>query len=97
MDLKEQLNDLSVKLEGKSKEQAEALIKEFEAKHNELVQNQVKEVKDEFTAELEKLQKHANELDVKLDHSLGGRSSKYCYCRHQDLDRQSRKTYPHHR
>ena len=66
MELKEQLNDLAVKLEGKSKEQAENLIKEFEAKNSEYINNQVKEVKDTFEKEVEALKKHANELDVKL-------------------------------
>ena len=62
MDLKDQLNELSVKLEGKSKEQAEKLIKEFEVS----LQGEVKEVKDNFEKEIEALKKHANELDVKL-------------------------------
>lgn len=66
MDLKEQLNELSVKLEGKSKEQAVELIKQFEEKHNEFVNDQVKAVKDEFTSQIEELKQHANELDVKL-------------------------------
>lgn len=66
MDLQNELKELTAKIEGKSKEQAENLIKEFEAKNNDFINNEVKAVKDELVNELEAVKKHANELDVKL-------------------------------
>ena len=70
MELKEQLEALQTKLEGKSKEQAENLIKEFKAENataiKEAVENGVKEAKDEFEVQLKAIQDHADKLDVKL-------------------------------
>ena len=70
MELKEQLEALQNQLEGKSKEQAENLIKEFKAENataiKEAVENGVKEAKDEFEVQLKAIQDHADKLDVKL-------------------------------
>lgn len=70
MELKEQLQELATKLEGKSKEQVQAEVKALETKFNESVKNEVKEVKDALTAEFEEklqsIQEHADKLDVKL-------------------------------
>jgi len=70
MELKEQLEALQTKLEGKSKEQAENLITEFKAENataiKEAVENGVKEAKDEFEVQLKAIQDHADKLDVKL-------------------------------
>lgn len=66
MELKEQFEALTIKLEGKSKEQAENLIKEFKAENEtaikDAVENRVKGVNDN----LEKMQGHLDKLDVKL-------------------------------
>ena len=66
MELKEQLEALTLKLEGKSKEQAENLIKGFQAENKESIEVAVKAVKDELEEKLAALQKHADNLDVKL-------------------------------
>ena len=70
MELKEQLEALTTKLEGKSKEQVQEEIKSFEAKFNDSIKNEVKEVKDalttEFEAKLKLVQDHADKLDIKL-------------------------------
>jgi HK97 family phage major capsid protein len=70
MELKEQLQELATKLEGKSKEQVQAEVKSLEAKFNDSVKNEVKEVKEvltaEFEAKLKLVQEHADNLDVKL-------------------------------
>ena len=64
--LENELKDLQVKLEGKSKEQAENLIKEFKVENEksiaEAVENGVKSV----TENLDVMQKHLDSLDVKL-------------------------------
>ena len=70
MELKEQLQELATKLEGKSREQVQTEVKALETKFNESVKNEVKEVKDaltaEFEAKLQSIQEHADKLDVKL-------------------------------
>lgn len=64
--LENQLKELATKIEGKSTEKANELIKAFEEKNNEFIAGQVKEVKEGFEREIEALKKHADELDVKL-------------------------------
>jgi len=70
MELKEQFEALTLKLQGESKEQREKAFKDFEAKFNDAVKNEVKEVKDTLTAEFEAktkvMQEHLDTLDVKL-------------------------------
>jgi len=66
MELKEQLDALANKLEGKSKQEVKDALESFEAKNKEVIDNQVKEVKDEFEAKLKEVQDYANTLDVKL-------------------------------
>lgn len=70
MELKDQFEALTLKLEGKSKEQREKAFNEFEAKFKEDIKGQVKEVKDalteEFEAKLQTVQAHADKLDLKL-------------------------------
>ena len=69
MELKEQLEALTLKLEGKTAEEVKGAIAEFEAKHNELISNEVKSVREEFETELKKLQDHADALDIKMNES----------------------------
>ena len=66
MELKEQLDALKVSLEAKNAEEVKNAITAFESKFNEAVANETKAVKEELTAQLEEVKKHANELDVKL-------------------------------
>lgn len=66
MELKEQLQELATKLEGKSLEQVQTEIKSFEAKFNDAIKNEVKSVQDELEAKLKLVQEHADKLDVKL-------------------------------
>lgn len=66
MELKEQLQELATKLEGKSLEQVQTEVKSFEAKFNEAIKNEVKAVQDELEAKLKLVQEHADKLDVKL-------------------------------
>jgi len=66
MELKEQLEALTVKLEGKSKDEVKNAIEAFETKNNEAIANEVKAVKDELESQLKSLQDHADKLDVKL-------------------------------
>lgn len=71
--LDEKLNELHSKLEGKTKEQATILIKEFKEENeryvNDAVENGVKAVKTEFESKLKALQDHADSLDIKLQES----------------------------
>ena len=46
MELKEQLEDLQVKLQGESKEAVKNAIEAFETKNKEVIANEVKAVKD---------------------------------------------------
>lgn len=80
--LEEKLNALKTGLEGKSKEQAQAEIKAFEAEIKEEIKNESKAVKEDFNNELneikgkfgefavksdiEAVQKHLDQIDVKL-------------------------------
>ena len=66
MELKEQLEALSSKLEGKSKEQIKADLTAFEKKNNELIETSIKSVREELAAEMKAIQDHADTLDVKL-------------------------------
>ena len=69
MELKEQLEALTLKLEGKTAEEVKNAVAEFEAKHNEVISNEVKSVREEFETELKKLQDHADALDIKMNES----------------------------
>ena len=66
MELKEQLEALTVKLEGKSVLEVKSAIEAFEVKNKEVIDNQIKEVKESFEVQLKELQNHADKLDVKL-------------------------------
>ena len=66
MELKEQLEALTLKLEGKSQNEVKSAIEAFEVKNNEVINNQIKEVKESFEVQLKELQNHADKLDVKL-------------------------------
>lgn len=66
MEIKEQLEALTLKLEGKSKEQVQLEIKAFEKKNKEAIELAVKSVKDEMEVSLKAIQEHADALDVKL-------------------------------
>ena len=66
MELKEQLEALTLKLEGKSQNEVKSAIEAFEVKNKEVIDNQIKEVKDAFEVQLKELQDHADKLDVKL-------------------------------
>jgi len=64
--LEKELNDLSVKLEGKSKVEVKAAIDAFETKNKEVIELAVKSVKDEMQVKLDAIQAHADKLDIKL-------------------------------
>ena len=66
MELKEQLEALTLKLEGKSQNEVKSAIEAFEVKNKEVIDNQIKEVKESFEVQLKELQDHADKLDVKL-------------------------------
>ena len=66
VELKEQLEALTLKLEGKSQTEVKSAIEAFEVKNKEVIDNQIKEVKDAFELQLKELQGHADKLDVKL-------------------------------
>ena len=66
MELKEQLEALTLKLEGKSQNEVKSAIEAFEVKNKEVIDNQIKEVKESFEVQLKELQNHADKLDVKL-------------------------------
>ena len=66
MELKEQLEALTLKLEGKSQNEVKSAIEAFEVKNKEVIDNQIKEVKESFEVQLKELQAHADKLDVKL-------------------------------
>jgi len=66
MELKEQLEALTVKLEGKSKEEVKTAIEAFETKNKESIDLAVKAVQDEMQTKLDAIQAHADKLDVKL-------------------------------
>ena len=66
MELKEQLEALQVKLEGKSKDEVKNAIEAFETKNKEVIADEVKAVKDDLETQLKAIQDHADKLDVKL-------------------------------
>lgn len=66
MELKEQLEALTLKLEGKSKEEVKTAIEAFETKNKEAIELAVKTVQDEMQTKLDAIQAHADKLDVKL-------------------------------
>lgn len=66
MELKEQLEALTLKLEGKSQVEVKSAIDAFEVKHKEALALETKAMKEEFALELKKVQDHADALDVKM-------------------------------
>ncbi len=65
-EIKENLEALATKLEGKSKQEVKDALEAFEVKNKEAVDSQFKGVKDELEAKLKLIQEHADALDVKL-------------------------------
>ncbi len=66
MELKEQLEALQLKLEGKSQVEVKNAIEAFETKNKEVIELAVKAVQDEMQVKLDAIQAHADKLDVKL-------------------------------
>ena len=66
MELKEQLEALTLKLEGKSKDEVKNAIEAFETKNKESIEVAVKAVQDDMQVKLDAIQAHADKLDVKL-------------------------------
>ena len=66
MELKEQLGELALKLEGKSQKEVKSAIEAFEVKNKEVIDNQIKEVKEVIDNQIKEVQNHADKLDVKL-------------------------------
>ena len=66
MELKEQLEALTLKLEGKSKDEVKNAIEAFETKNKESIDLAVKAVQEEMQTKLDAIQAHADKLDVKL-------------------------------
>ena len=66
MELKEQLEALTLKLEGKSQVEVKTAIEAFELKNKEVIELAVKAVQDEMQTKLDAIQAHADKLDVKL-------------------------------
>lgn len=73
MELKEQLEALSTKLEGKAKEEVKTAIEAFMTENTKAITEATTEVKDALLEEIktlkenaEKMQEHADALDVKL-------------------------------
>ena len=65
-ELQDALVNLKNEVKGANELEVKNAIENFEAKNNDFIANQVKEVKDAFKADLDALQKHADKLDVKL-------------------------------
>lgn len=65
-ELQAELKNMADGLEGKSKQEIKDALESFEAKNKEVIDNQVKEVKDELEAKLKEVQDYANTLDVKM-------------------------------
>jgi len=66
MELKEQLEALTTKLEGKSKEEVKNAIDAFALTNKESIETAVKAVQDDMQVKLDAIQAHADKLDVKL-------------------------------
>ena len=64
--LEKELNDLQVKLEGKSQMEVKAAIDAFKAENKVEIENAVKAAKDDLELQLKAIQDHADKLDVKL-------------------------------
>ena len=64
--LEQELKDLAVKLEGKSKVEVKAAIDAFETKNKEVIDLAIKAVQDEMQVKLDAIQSHADKLDIKL-------------------------------
>lgn len=75
MELKEQLEALTLKLEGKSKEEVKNAIKAFETTHKEVMTADIKTAVDAVEAsmqvKLDAIQAHADKLDIKLQNKGG--------------------------
>jgi HK97 family phage major capsid protein len=65
-ELKDGLDNLATKLEGKSKQEVKSALEAFEVKNQEAIVNAVKEVKDALVADMKAIQDHADSLDIKL-------------------------------
>jgi HK97 family phage major capsid protein len=66
MELEQKLKELTAELEGKSKVQAENLIKEFKLENETAIKAAVKESNDAMQVKLDAIQAHADKLDIKL-------------------------------
>lgn len=66
MELKEQFEALTSKLEGKSKQEVKEAVDAFEIKMNESLKNEIKEVKDAAALDLKAVQEHVDNLDIKM-------------------------------
>ena len=79
MELKEQLEALSTKLEGKSKEEIKTAMETFATENTKAIEAATTEVKDALLVQIEELktkaeetQKHADALDVKMQDQKKG-------------------------
>jgi HK97 family phage major capsid protein len=66
MELEQKLKELTAELEGKSKVQAENLIKAFKLENETAIKDAVKESNDAMQVKLDAIQAHADKLDIKL-------------------------------
>ena len=66
MELKEQLEALTIKLEGKSQTEVKNAIEAFETKNKEAIELAVKAVQDDMQVKLDAIQAHADKLDIRL-------------------------------
>jgi len=66
MEFKDQLDALAVSLEGKSKQEVKNAIEAFELKNKEVIDNQVKEVRNDFETKLTDMQSQYDDVVVKL-------------------------------
>lgn len=64
--LEKELNDLSVKLEGKTSAEIKTSIEAFETKMSEKTKGELDSLKNEMETKLAKVQDHADKLDAKL-------------------------------
>lgn len=68
--LEKELNDLQVKLEGKSQMEVKAAIDAFKEENKTTIETAVKAAKDELELSLKAIQEHADKLDVKLQEKI---------------------------
>ena len=66
MELKEQLEQLSVKLEGKTAAEIKSALEAFETKNSEAIEGQVKEAKDALELRIKGIQDQADAIDLKM-------------------------------